>query len=84
MTGQWQIGTDPFPLGGTAQFIGSPARDVKFSNLPSGRDNRLDGSVGFKVTNNRGLTGVANVYLPLNSAGLRSPFIWTIGAQYDF
>lgn len=84
LAGQWQIGPEAFPLGGSAQFTAPTVREVKFSNVPSSRDNRYDGSVGFKITNNRGLTGLANAYIPLNDAGLRSPLIWTLGAQYDF
>jgi len=84
LAGQWQIGPEPFSLGGTARFIAPIVREVKLSNVPSSRDNRYDGSIGFKLTNNRGLTGLANAYIPLNDAGLRSPLLWTVGAQYDF
>lgn len=84
LAGQWQIGAEPFSLGGTAEFVAPVVREVQLSNVPSRRDNRLDGSLGVKLSNNRGLAGLANAYFPLNSAGLRAPLIWTIGAQYDF
>jgi hypothetical protein len=81
---QKQIGREPFSLAGTVRFLYPVEREVGFSNVPNRRDDRLDGSIGVKLTNNRGLTGLANLYFPLKSAGLQAPFIWTLGAQYDF
>lgn len=81
---QWQIGREPFSLGGTKHFDFPVPREVALSNVPNRRDDRLDGSLGIKLSNNRGLTGLANIYVPLRSAGLQAPLIWTLGAQYDF
>jgi hypothetical protein len=78
------VGTSPFPLPGPVRFDAPIPTEIRLSNVPNLRDNRVDGSLGFKVTNGRGLTGVANAYFPLKDAGLQAPLIWTFGAQYDF
>jgi hypothetical protein len=81
---QWQTGTVPFSYGSTVTYDLPTARSLRLTNVPDQRDDRLDGSLGVKLTNNRGLAGLANLYLPLRSAGLQAPIVWTVGAQYDF
>ena len=81
---QWQIGQEVFSFGTSVSYLYPVARTISLANVPDRRDDRLDGSLGIKLSNNRGLTGLANLYFPLRGAGLQAPLIWTLGAQYDF
>lgn len=56
---------------------------VATSNLPTLRDNQLDGSLGFKLRLWK-LALVGNGIVPLNDGGLRSRFLWTVGMQGGF
>jgi len=50
------------------------------SNVPTLRDNQLDGAVGLKLRLGR-LTLVSSAITSLNDGGLRSPLLWTLGVQ---
>lgn len=84
LASQWQVGAQSFSYGTSVTYIFPVVRTLDLANVPDRRDDRLDASLGFKISNNRGLTGLANLYFPLRSAGLQAPLIWTLGAQYDF
>jgi hypothetical protein len=84
IAGQLQIGNEGFAFGSSVQYLFPVVRTLTLSNVPDRKDDRLDGSLGIKLTNNRGLTGLANLYFPMRGAGLQAPLLWTLGAQYDF
>jgi len=84
LASQWEIGKEVFSFGSSVRYTAPVVRTLALANVPDRRDDRLDGSLGIKLTNNRGLTGLANLYFPLRGAGLQAPLIWTLGAQYDF
>ncbi|MCJ7628006.1 MAG: hypothetical protein MUO50_06405 [Longimicrobiales bacterium] len=56
---------------------------VPTSNLPTLRDNILDGAVGarFRLWE---IVAMGNVIVPLNDGGLRSKALWTFGLQASF
>jgi hypothetical protein len=56
---------------------------VYSSNLPSLRDQQVDGSLGFKFRAGP-FALVGNALIPLNDGGLRSDVLWTIGLQGGF
>jgi hypothetical protein len=56
---------------------------VETSNLPTLRDDQLDGSLGVKLRLGK-LAVLGNVILPLNDGGLRSDVLWTFGIQGGF
>ncbi len=53
---------------------------VPTSNLPTLRDNQVDGTLGFKYRVWK-LALIGNGIVPLNDGGLRSRRLWTIGLQ---
>jgi len=56
---------------------------VYSSNLPSLRDQQVDGSLGSKLRGGP-FALVGNALIPLNDGGLRSDVLWTIGLQGGF
>lgn len=57
---------------------------VPLTNLPDVEDHILDLSVGGKFTASDNLRFIGNVFVPLNSGGLRSSLAWTAGLELDF
>ena len=57
-------------------------RVVRLTNIPNRRDDILHGSFGFKFRTGPGLVIITNVLVPLNSGGIRSSPIPTIGLEY--
>ena len=68
----------PDPVTYEAPFV----RSVDVTNIPNLRDERLDGSIGFKFQTQGGLIIVTNVLIPLNDGGLRADWIPTLGLEY--
>jgi hypothetical protein len=60
------------------------ARTIRPSNIPDGRDDIVNGSMGFKFVTGPGLTVVTNALVPLNRGGLRPGLAWTLGLEYNF
>ena len=58
-------------------------RTVDRTNIPNMRDNRLDGSVGFKLRTGSGVVLVANALIALNDGAMRDRVIPTFGLQYS-
>jgi hypothetical protein len=59
-------------------------RTIRPTNIPDGRDDIVDGSLGFKFVTSPGLTIVTNSRWPLNRGGLRPGVAWTLGLEYNF
>lgn len=70
----------PGPVSWTAPF----ARTLPRSNIPSMRDDVVNGAVGVKLRTGDGVIVVANVILPLSDGGLRPGPVPTIGIEYPF
>jgi hypothetical protein len=84
LMGQAPLGSNPLPRDVVKIRDGSGGEfSVPNSNLPSIRDNLLDGALGVKVRIWK-MVALANLILPLNDGGLRSQSLLTLGAQASF
>ena len=60
-------------------------KSVSLTNIPNySRDNIIDAAFGFKMNLKQSLLIIANVFVPLNDAGLRASVIPTIGMEFSF
>lgn len=79
-----QVGSNRLELPGTVQFDAPFRRTVEPTNIPSMRDDVVNGSFGFKFTTSSRVTGIANALFPLNDGGLRAHTTFTAGVEYSF
>ncbi len=60
-------------------------QQVTITNFPRfNNDHVMNGSFGFKFTPKENLMVIGNVFVPLNSGGLRSDYIPTFGFEFTF
>jgi len=78
-----QIPLGANPLVSREVLIQNVADPVRTSNLPTLRDDQLDGALGVKLRLGK-FAVVANAIVPLNDGGLRSDVLWTVGLQGGF
>lgn len=57
---------------------------VDLTNIPDAEDHILDLSVGGKFAASDNFRVIGNLFVPLNSGGLRSSLGWTAGLELDF
>lgn len=57
---------------------------VELTNIPDADDHIVDLSVGGKFTASPNVRMITNVFVPLNSGGLRTSLGWTAGLELDF
>jgi hypothetical protein len=58
---------------------------VSLTNIPNySKDNIFDAAFGFKMNLKNSLLIIANVFVPLNDAGLRAGIVPTIGMEFSF
>ncbi len=57
---------------------------VDLTNIPDAKDHILDLSVGGKFAASDNFRVIGNLFVPLNSGGLRSSLGWTAGLELDF
>jgi len=81
---EFQVGESKLRLPGTVTYDAPFRRTVEPTNLPSTRDDQVNGSFGFKFATGPGITIVANTVWPLNRGGLRPNVLWTAGLEYNF
>jgi hypothetical protein len=81
---QLQVGDSPLQVPGPVIIQAPYTRTINPSEIPDGRDDLVDGSIGVKLTAAPGLTVVGNTEWPLNRGGLRADVIWTVGLEYGF
>jgi hypothetical protein len=81
---QLQVGDSPLQVPGPVTIQAPYTRTIIPSEIPDGRDDLVDGSIGVKLTAAPGLTVVGNTEWPLNRGGLRADVIWTVGLEYGF
>jgi hypothetical protein len=81
---QLQVGDSPLQVPGPVTIQAPYTRTINPSEIPDGRDDLVDGSIGVKLTAAPGLTVVGNTEWPLNRGGLRADVIWTVGLEYGF
>ena len=80
--GNFKVGDEELAFPDPVQYEAPFERTLELTNIPSVRDDRLDGSLGFKFQTQGGLIIVTNVLIPLNDGGLRSGLIPTLGIEY--
>lgn len=84
---EWHVDEMSLTVPESIQYREPFTRSVPASPIPDRRDDRLDGSFGFKFTPRAavsGLTVVLSSLIPLNSGGMRSDATWTLGVEYKF
>jgi hypothetical protein len=79
-----QVGTSKLTLPGTHRFDVPFKRSVEPSNIPSIRDDIVNGSIGMKFVTSPGLLIIANALIPLNKGGLRPNVGFMLGLEYNF
>jgi hypothetical protein len=80
---QLQVGDSKLLVPGPVTITVPFTRTVQTSEIPNGRDDLVNGSIGFKFTTG-GPTVITNMLVPLNRGGLRANVLWTLGAEYNF
>ena len=81
---EWEVGKNGLVLPGTVSFLYPFARTVEPTNIPSMRDHRVNGSLGFKFRTPGGPILVTNVLVPLRRGGLQGSLVWTLGLDLNF
>ena len=79
-----QVGESKLRLPGTVTYDLPFRRTVQPTNIPTERDDLINGSFGFKFVTHSGIILVANTLWPLNRGGLRPNVLWTAGMEYNF
>ena len=79
-----QVGESKLRLPGTVTYDLPFRRTVEPTNIPTERDDVINGSFGFKFVTHSGIILVANTLWPLNRGGLRPNVLWTAGMEYNF
>jgi len=82
LMGVFKIGEAKLDFPDPITIPGGFRQTVDRTNIPSERDDILDGSFGFKFRAGTNFTVVANVLVPLNDGGLRSSPIPTLGVEW--
>jgi len=84
LVSELQVGESKLRLPGTVTYDRPFSRTVEPTNIPTERDDVVNGSFGFKFVTHSGITLVANTLWPLNRGGLRPNVLWTAGLEYNF
>ncbi|HKC41025.1 MAG TPA: transporter [Gemmatimonadales bacterium] len=79
-----QVGESKLRLPGTVTYDLPFHRTLEPTNIPTERDDLINGSFGFKFVTHSGIILVANTLWPLNRGGLRPNVLWTAGMEYNF
>jgi hypothetical protein len=80
----FQVGASKLVLPAPVVFDQPVRRRVNLTEIPDMRDNLIDASIGLKSQFAGKYRAVTNLLLPLNVGGIRSRFIWTLGAERSF
>ncbi len=80
--GNFKVGDQELTFPGTVTYEAPFERDLRVTNIPNSRDDRLDGSFGFKFQTEGGLIVVTNVLIPLNDGGMRADWTPSLGLEY--
>ena len=79
-----QVGDSKLVLPGIVTYDSPFRRTLNPTNIPSIRDDIVNGSFGFKIAPARATTIVLNTLFPLNRGGLRPNLVYTAGIEYTF
>jgi hypothetical protein len=81
--GSFKVGDEKLAFPEPARIEAPFPRTIRLTNIPSRRDDVVDGSLGFKFRTGGGLVVVTNVLVPLNEGGLRPSPTPTLGLEYS-
>src|SRR2546425_516628 len=84
LVSELQVGESKLRLPGPVTYDQPFRRTIEPTNIPTERDDLVNGSFGFKFVTGSGITLVANTLWPLNRGGLRPNVLWTAGLEYNF
>src|SRR5213596_3627681 len=84
LVSELQVGESKLRLPGPVAYDAPFRRTVEPTNIPTERDDQINGSFGFKFATGAGITLVGNTLWPLNRGGLRPNVLWTFGLEYSF
>jgi hypothetical protein len=84
LVSELQVGESKLTLPGPVTYDAPFRRTIDVTNIPTERDDQVNGSFGFKFATGSGITLVANTLWPLNRGGLRPNILWTAGLEYNF
>jgi len=84
LVSELQVGESKLRLPGPVTYDLPFRRTIQPTNIPTQRDDLINGSFGFKFTTHTGITIVTNTLWPLNRGGLRPNVLWTAGLEYNF
>jgi Putative MetA-pathway of phenol degradation len=84
LVSELQVGESKLTLPGPVTYDLPFRRTINVTNIPTERDDLINGSFGFKFTTHAGITLVTNALWPLNHGGLRPDVLWTAGLEYNF
>jgi hypothetical protein len=79
-----QVGDSKLVLPGVVTWESPFRRSLNPTNIPSTRDDIVDGSFGVKVAPARNTILVLNALFPLNRGGLRPNLAYTVGIERTF
>jgi hypothetical protein len=79
-----QVGDSKLHLPGIVTYDAPFRRTLNPTNIPTMRDDIVNGSFGVKIVPARNTTLVLNTLFPLNRGGLRANLVYTGGIEYTF
>ena len=79
-----QVGDSKLHLPGIVTYESPFRRTLNPTNIPTIRDDIVNGSFGFKIAPARSTTLVLNSLFPLNRGGMRPNIVYTAGIEYTF
>lgn len=84
LLGAFKLGESVLEFPGPVEITAPFRRTVERTNIPSLRDDVIDGAIGFKFRTGNGLVIIAHTLVALNDGGLRSRLAPTFGVEYLF
>ena len=84
LVSELQVGDSKLVLPGLVSYEAPFRRSLNPTNIPTIRDDIVNGSFGFKLAPARNTTIVVNTLFPLNRGGLRPNMVYTAGVERTF
>ncbi len=80
---EFEVGESSLVIPPDVQLESPVRRTISPSTIPNARDDRINGSIGFKFLTGAGPTIVTNAMIPI-SGGLRPDVVFTASLEYTF
>jgi hypothetical protein len=84
LVSELQVGDSKLTLPAQVQYDAPFHRTISPTTIPDMRDDLFNGSFGFKLMTDGGVTLITNALFPLNRGGLRPGVSYTVGVEYAF